>query len=383
MEKRMRACPAVSVIIPMYNVEKYVGECLDSLLAQTFTEFEIIVVDDCSTDSSCAIVEGYHEKFDGRLTLTRMKENSGGGGEPRNRGLNFSRGEYVFFMDADDVLMPTGLEEMYTLAKTFDADTVYCEKYFMSTGRGQEFVKNIHPAKTRIQNPPFVDEPTVETTDLAERVKRAINFNYWVTPWLRLVSRNLLVEHDIKFPSLVGSNDVGWTFKVLFCAKRFLRVPNACYIRRMHKDSVSLRKRTAAQHVHKWMDRTIRSLRDMDDFMASIEFFRKEPAYRYAVINNFVEMDFGCILNACPNESPFAMYNIFREQFGDKLGDHDVLVAALCSFINTQQKIIVADRQRFDQFAAQSQRELRASRQQFKELAEQVQQVIDELEQKN
>ena len=57
--------PAVSVIIPMYNMERYIGECLDSILAQTFTDYEVIVVDDCSTDKSCAIVENYIPKFTG------------------------------------------------------------------------------------------------------------------------------------------------------------------------------------------------------------------------------------------------------------------------------------------------------------------------------
>ena len=70
-------CPAISVIIPLYNAERYIGETLDSLLAQTFQDFELIVVDDCSTDSSCAVVENYAERFGGRLKLTRMQKKSG------------------------------------------------------------------------------------------------------------------------------------------------------------------------------------------------------------------------------------------------------------------------------------------------------------------
>ncbi len=122
--------PAVSVIIPMYNAERYVAECLDSLLAQTFTDFEVIVVDDCSTDSSVAVVESYLERFGGRLKLMRTIKNTGSGTEPRNFGLAYSRGEYVYFMDNDDAVTPSALEELYTHAKNFDADVVQCEKYY-------------------------------------------------------------------------------------------------------------------------------------------------------------------------------------------------------------------------------------------------------------
>ena len=347
-------CPAVSVIIPMYNAEKYIGEALDSLLNQTFQDFEVIVVDDCSTDKSVAVVESYAPKFGERLFLTQMKKNSGGGGEPRNKGLSFSRGEYVFFVDADDALVRTALEDMYTLAKQFNADTVYCEKYFVSKGVGQEFMDNIRIPTERIQNIPAVDKPTFETNDMTERVSKAIKQHYWVTPWLRLVSRNLLITNDIKFPSLIGSNDVAWTFQVLFCSKKFLRIPNPCYIWRMHEESNTLRRRTFPEHIHKWMDRTIRSLRDMDDFMADIEFFRKNPAPRYAVIDHFIKIDFSCIFNACATESPVNVYQIFREKFGEYLGNHDVLVAALCTALNTQQKIYAVNQQKFNQFAAQA-----------------------------
>ena len=115
----------ISVIISLYNYEKYIGECLESLLGQTFQSFEIIVVDDCSTDNSIAIIKSYFSKFNGRLRLTKTKVNTGGGGEPRNLGFRFSIGKYVFFMDADDALVKTGLEEMYTLAEKYDADVVW------------------------------------------------------------------------------------------------------------------------------------------------------------------------------------------------------------------------------------------------------------------
>lgn len=329
---------AVSVIISLYNYEKYIGECLDSILAQTFQDFEVIVVDDCSTDNSFEVAASYKPKFNGRLNLVQTEKNTGGGGEPRNIGLGLASGEYVFFMDADDALTKTGLEEMYSLAKQFNADTVYCEKYFMSEGVGEDFLKNIYKAKTRMQRPPFVDEPTLESRFLDKRINKAVKNNYWITPWLKLVQRELLLENNIKFSSLIGSNDFNWSFKLLFCSKVFLRVPNACYIRRVHDESTSFRERTQSEHVHKNMDRTIRSLKEMDNFMLGLSFFRTNPDYRYKVLDYFIEMDFNAAFLKCKNLTKYQWYAIFREHFSDYLGDNDVLVSCLAARLQGQRK---------------------------------------------
>ena len=120
----------------MYNVEKYIGECLNSILAQTFADYEVIVVDDCSTDKSCDIVESYLPKFNSggveKLQLIRSKENSGGAGIPRNIGIRYSCGKYLFITDSDDAITETALEELYTSAKKFDADIVHCEKWYVA-----------------------------------------------------------------------------------------------------------------------------------------------------------------------------------------------------------------------------------------------------------
>ncbi|MBR3747432.1 MAG: glycosyltransferase family 2 protein, partial [Selenomonadaceae bacterium] len=126
----MKEIPAISVIIPMFNAEKYIAECLDSILAQTFQDFEVIVVNDCSTDSSVAVFEGYKKFFGERLKIARTQKNSGCGGIPRNMGMMFSRGEYISFLDADDTITTTAFEELYSVAKKFDADVVACEKYY-------------------------------------------------------------------------------------------------------------------------------------------------------------------------------------------------------------------------------------------------------------
>ena len=340
---------AVSVIISLYNYEKYVGECLDSLLAQTFKNFEVIVVDDCSTDNSFEVAESYTEKFGGRLKLVQTETNSGGGGEPRNLGFSLASGEYVFFMDADDVLISTALEEFYAFAKNNYADVVYCEKYFTSEGVGQDFINNMRIADIKCQKSPFVNEPTFETLSMTRRIDRAVRFKYWVTAWLRFVRRDLLIENDIKFLSLIGSNDVGWSYQVLFCSKRFLRIPNIYYVRRVHDESVSFRKRKVPELVHKWMDRTIRSLRYMDDFMGKFAFFREHLDYRYKVLSHFMTTDFDHITEECEDLEPFEVAKIFRQKFGDYLGEHDVLVSCLCAELVSKYTRIKHDKQRIFQ----------------------------------
>lgn len=350
--------PAVSVIIPLYNAERYIAECLDSVLAQTFKNYEVIVVDDCSTDSSPAIVQSYIPKFSGRLKLYYMKKNSGSAPAPRNKGFICSRGEYIFFMDADDTFTETALEEMYSLAKKFNADVVYCEKYFMSSGVGQEFVKNIHLADSRIQIGNFVTEPTFISENLAERIQDMLNTRFWATPWLRFVSREMLVANEIKFPEIIGSDDVIWSFEVLCSAKRFLRVPNICYVRRMYDESFTRKGKSVYKYVHQWMDKTIRGLKFTDNFMNRFEFFHQNIAYRYAVFDYFARNDFGYIFSVCSNLQPNEVYAIFLKEFSKSLGEHDVLVSTLCTIINMQQKINAINVQKFNQFAAQAQKRI-------------------------
>ena len=92
----------------MYNVEKYVGQCLGSLLSQTFQDFEVIVVDDCSTDNSIEVVKKYIPNFKNRLQIIKLDKNSGNAALPRNMGLRLSRGKYIwckniFFCKAETI----------------------------------------------------------------------------------------------------------------------------------------------------------------------------------------------------------------------------------------------------------------------------------------
>ena len=316
----------MSVVIPLYNAEKYIAECLESILNQTFQQFEVIIVDDCSTDNSVAIVQSYIPKFGGRLTLSHMKKNSGSGAMPRNKGLALSRGEYIFFMDNDDLITPTALEELYMLAKNYDADVVYCEKFYKLSFSEE------HVSVVNWQTRNLVDKPTFESENLAERVQAVLNMRYNVMPWCKLVRRNLMIEHNIYFPACKISDDDIWTFGLVFYAKKFLRVPNFCYIYRLRKESVLHKKKTPEQSISFWMNPIIFGLKNLDNFMSKLGFFQQNPQYRYAVLENFLSTRIFFTredIRDIRDMPPFEIYETIKNEFGKELGKQDVLVATL------------------------------------------------------
>lgn len=112
----------VSVIVPVYNVELYLRECLDSIINQTLKEIEILCIDDCGTDNSYNILEEYAKK-DNRIKIISHKENKGLG-PARNTGIKESKGEYISFIDSDDYISKDYYENLYKTAKKYDSDVV-------------------------------------------------------------------------------------------------------------------------------------------------------------------------------------------------------------------------------------------------------------------
>ena len=129
--------PIISIIVPIYNVEQYLHRCVDSILAQTFTDWELLLIDDGSPDRSGEICDEYAKK-DTRIRVFH-KEN-GGVSSARQRGLDESVGEYTIHADPDDWVEPTMLEELYQKAKDDNADMVICD-YYTNEGFQQNYIK--------------------------------------------------------------------------------------------------------------------------------------------------------------------------------------------------------------------------------------------------
>lgn len=127
----------VSIVVPIYKVEKYIENCLNSILAQTYTDFELILVDDGSPDNSGDIAEEYGKK-DSRIIVIH-KEN-GGLSSARNAGIAVATGEFICFIDSDDWIEQTYLEDMLALTEKYEADLVICG--FMKNDGDQKIEKN-------------------------------------------------------------------------------------------------------------------------------------------------------------------------------------------------------------------------------------------------
>lgn len=171
--------PAISIITPVYKAEKYMRRCIDSLLAQTFTDFELILIDDGSPDNSGAICEEYARK-DPRVKVIH-KEN-GGVSSARQCGIDNATGEYTIHADPDDWADATMLEELYEKATKENADIVICD--YLSYKKG----KNRH----------ITQAP--QSLEAKELLRQYLRLELHGALWNKLIKRELYTRYSIKFP---------------------------------------------------------------------------------------------------------------------------------------------------------------------------------------
>lgn len=133
--------PKVSIIVPIYNAEKYIGRCIESIKKQTLSEWELIIIDDCSTDKSCEIVKDYASKD--RRIKTKCQEENHGPMVARRVGDMLSSGEFITYCDGDDVLPTDALQTLYELAISSEADIVIGNYLYVSLHNTKEVKKNV------------------------------------------------------------------------------------------------------------------------------------------------------------------------------------------------------------------------------------------------
>lgn len=230
----------ISVIIPVYNVEEYLRECVDSVLVQTYQNFEIILVDDGSTDSSGRICDEYAEK-DSRISVIHQENR--GPSKTRNTGLNNANGKYIYFLDSDDYIENNALELLVVTAESNDADLVFFDAHSF-TDNGD----NIKQGYT--VNGKYDAKSGYEI--LTELHK---NKDYHCSVVLLFINRNLLNENNIRFlESAYCSEDMLFTYKIFCSSKIAAQCKSTLYHRRYRSGSIVTSKKS---------ERHFRSCRDV------------------------------------------------------------------------------------------------------------------------
>ncbi len=321
----MTTC-AVSVIIPLYNAAPYIGQCLLSVLASEFKDFEVIVVDDCSTDNSVTEVEKLLPYFDGRLKLLSTGKNSGGAGVPRNVGIQNASGKYVTFVDNDDMILPTALGDFIAAAEQFKADVVHTERHILFKDADLQTAEPRLDSGETHKN--FVDKPTLESNNLAERMRRYLRGEFFWLPWGKLFRRDFLSANRIEFPQMRFSEDMVFCFKCLCLAERYVRVPFVNNVHRIREDSAA-----RDYDLQTWLAVITRALSLMEEFMSRQEFFRRNAAVRHAVRGFVIDKSFSWI-RILAKSPPREVYKFFHDALQSSAVDakgKDILAACLCA----------------------------------------------------
>lgn len=198
----------VSVIVPVYNAEKYLAQCMDSIVRQTLKEIEIICVDDGSADGSPKILEEYAQQDD-RIRL--VSQENAGAGAARNRGLSEAKGEYLSFLDADDFFEPDMLERAYRKAREQKAQLLV-----FGSDQYREDLKEFRQVDWTIRKYALPPYRPMNYRTFTENVFKV--FVGWT--WDKLFEREFVLRHELKFQEQRTSNDLLFVFSALVLAER-------------------------------------------------------------------------------------------------------------------------------------------------------------------
>lgn len=201
--------PAISVIIPVYNVAPWLKECLDSVIAQTFQDMEIIIVDDGSTDQSPEIISEYAQR-DKRITV--ITKDNGGLGAARNTAIAKAKGEYLAFLDSDDKLHPDAYRKLYEQASKYDCDIVFCQTAYLDDSTG-----NITEEDNQTALPLFKRYKKLSNPLTLDQIDPAAIFSYdsFVVAWNKITRRSLIEKINARFPERLIFEDMPFYFYTL------------------------------------------------------------------------------------------------------------------------------------------------------------------------
>ena len=214
----------VSIIIPIYNVEQYITACLKSVEAQTYTDYEVILVDDCGTDESMEIVDDYVNDYRLQFTVYSLydsintpkwrvikHERNRGLSVARNTGTEVAKGEYIYYLDSDDTITPDCLEKLVAEAERTDAEMV---------------VGGIHVIGDAKWIPELKQEETLCGEDCFHGYLQG---KYYMMAWNKLIRRDFIERNHITFVEGLIHEDCAWSFSIACVANKISFIQDETY----------------------------------------------------------------------------------------------------------------------------------------------------------
>ena len=290
----------ISVIVPCYNLELYIEECLQSIIQQDYPDFELIVVDDCSTDRSVELIRAI---ADPRLRLIALDENEGAG-VSRNVGLRAAKGEYIAFIDGDDVIGPCYLSGMLRCLLEYDADFVQSDSKLLQPDENGVYHKDVLGY--------YLMEPEVYPADKVERLEKLLKDEYKVEAHQKLIKREFLERLGLEF-EIRYCQDLLWFIPLLYHAKTIVFTPYIQYHYRVRPNSITTSHGTKEARIA--LESLAGALVKLEDYLLEMELdlTQKMELRLFTVRRIFDYRVRGCS-NGVDKE---VLYNIAAEVFHD------------------------------------------------------------------
>ena len=248
--------PKISVIMPMYNVEKYVGLAIQSLLDQTFEDFEAIFIDDCGPDKSFEIAKSFD---DPRIKVIQNEKNLGATGT-RNHGLELATGKYIYFLDSDDAMLPKCLELLYNAAENAQADVATSLISYHAKDSEFQTLKNLKCNTVKYNNGII----TKVSDDLKTRIMNEYaDRKMHCAVWLSLFKKSLFDGEtaEIRFRNFAVADDDYFLCDILCATSKVVKIDKPVYVYRPREGSIS--KSEDFKRISKYLN----AIMDGEDFL--------------------------------------------------------------------------------------------------------------------
>jgi glycosyltransferase involved in cell wall biosynthesis len=223
----------ISVIVPAYNVEKYIDRCINSILSQDYRNFEVIIIDDCSTDNTLNIIKKNYFN-DTRVRVIQHEENLGLG-PARNTGLKNVQGQYVFFVDSDDWIEPGTFSKLIKIAQDHDTDITACGvQRVYEDGTKDTFHSN-----------------NIKTVGGSAALELLSQYTIPDVAWNKLYKRSLIDKYRLQFPAIFHE-DVNFAIQALYYCNSYIAIPDQLYNYYQSSQSITRRK-ISEKHIYSYI----------------------------------------------------------------------------------------------------------------------------------